>query len=177
MGMFSAYEAKTGKKVWSYDLKSGIVAPPITYMVDGEQYITVAVGWGGVMGQYAKFTESIQPGRIFTFKINGKAKMPALIQEEKKTLLDVPVTGSPSQVAHGQQLFMKLCDACHNLAGGGTIPNLTYSKPEIIGMIEDIVKKGIFVPKGMPSFGDRVSSQDVKDIQQYIYSEAAKKKK
>jgi mono/diheme cytochrome c family protein len=44
-------------------------------------------------------------------------------------------------------------------------------------MIEDIVKKGIFVPKGMPSFGDRVSSQDVKDIQQYIYSEAAKKKK
>jgi mono/diheme cytochrome c family protein len=103
--------------------------------------------------------------------------MPALIQEEKKTLLDVPVTGSPSQVAHGQQLFMKLCDACHNLAGGGTIPNLTYSKPEIIGMIEDIVKKGIFVPKGMPSFGDRVSSQDVKDIQQYIYSEAAKKKK
>jgi len=177
MGIFSAYEAKTGKKVWSYDLKSGIVAPPMTYMVDGEQFITVAVGWGGVMGQYAKFTESIQPGRIFTFKINGKAKMPALVQDEKKSLLDVPVTGSQSQVAHGQQLFMKLCDACHNLAGGGTIPNLTYSKPEIIGMIEDIVKKGIFVPKGMPSFGDRVSSQDVKDIQQYIYSEAAKKKK
>jgi len=177
MGIFSAYEAKTGKKVWSYDLKSGIVAPPMTYVVDGEQYITVAVGWGGVMGQYSKFTESIQPGRIFTFKINGKAKMPALIQEEKKSLLDIPVTGSASQVAHGQQLFMKLCDACHNLNGGGTIPNLTYSKPEIIGMIEDIVKKGIFVPKGMPSFGDRVSSQDVKDIQQYIYSEAAKKRK
>jgi quinohemoprotein ethanol dehydrogenase len=177
MGIFSAYEAKTGKKVWSYDLKSGIVAPPMTYMVDGEQYITVAVGWGGVMGQYNKFTDNIQPGRIFTFKINGKANMPALIQEEKKTLLDVPVTGNANQVAHGQQLFMKLCDACHNLNAGGTIPNLTYSKPEIIGMIEDIVKKGIFVPKGMPSFGDRVSSQDVKDIQQYIYSEAAKKRK
>ena len=55
--------------------------------------------------------------------------MPALIQEEKKSLLDIPVTGSASQVADGQQLFMKSCDDCHNLAGGGTIPNLTYSKP------------------------------------------------
>ncbi|MBP6054889.1 MAG: cytochrome c, partial [Cytophagaceae bacterium] len=59
--------------------------------------------------------------------------------------------------------------------GGGTIPNLTYSKPEIMNMIDDIVRKGIFLPKGMPNFGNRFTAQQVKNIQQYIYSEAQKK--
>ena len=41
--------------------------------------------------------------------------------------------------------------------------------------IDDIVRKGIFLPKGMPNFGNRFTAQQVKNIQQYIYSEAKKK--
>lgn len=174
-GKFSAFDAKTGKKVWETDLKSGIIAPPVTYLVDGVQYVTVAVGWGGVMGLWSKYTETIQPGRIFTFKIGGKGKMPALIPAEPKSKLNVAVTATPAQLSEGAKLFKVNCSDCHDLQGGGTIPNLTYSKPEIMNMIDDIVRKGIFLPKGMPNFGNRFTAQQVKNIQQYIYAEAKKK--
>ncbi len=174
-GKFSAYDAKTGQKLWETDLKSGIIAPPVTYLVDGVQYVTVAVGWGGVMGMWTKYTETIQPGRVFTFKIGGKAKMPALIKDEKKVKVNQPVTATAAELANGAALFKVNCGSCHDLGQGGTIPNLTYSKPEILAMIDDIVRKGIFLPKGMPSFGNRFTVQEVKNIQQYIYAEAKKK--
>ena len=174
-GKFSAFDAKTGKKKWETDLKSGIIAPPVTYLVDGVQYVTVAVGWGGVMGLWSKYTETIQPGRIFTFKIGGKGKMPALIPAELKSKLNVAVSATPAQLSEGAKLFKVNCSDCHDLQGGGTIPNLTYSKPEIMNMIDDIVRKGIFLPKGMPNFGNRFTAQQVKNIQQYIYAEAKKK--
>lgn len=78
-GIFKAFDAKSGKELWSKDLKSGIIAPPVTYLVDGVQYVSVAVGWGGVMGLWSKYTDAIQPGRIFTFKIGGNGKMPVLV--------------------------------------------------------------------------------------------------
>jgi quinohemoprotein ethanol dehydrogenase len=173
-GLFRAYDAKTGKQLWEVDLKSGIIAPPVTYLVDGVQYVTVAVGWGGVMGLWNKFTETIQPGRVFTFKIGGKGKMPALVPAEPKTKVNVAVTATPAQLAEGGKLFGLYCASCHDLRGGGSIPNLTYSKPEILAMIDDIVRKGIFLPKGMPNFGNRFTAEQVKNIQQYIYAEAKK---
>ena len=60
-GDLVAYDAHSGEKVWSYPLKTGIIAPPITYKVDGVQYITIPVGWGGVLGLWMKFTEQINP--------------------------------------------------------------------------------------------------------------------
>ncbi|MCZ2475914.1 PQQ-dependent dehydrogenase, methanol/ethanol family [Aquirufa ecclesiirivi] len=173
-GIFNAYDAKTGKTLWHTDLKSGIIAPPVTYLVDGVQYVSVAVGWGGVVGLWYKFTETIQPGRIFTFKLGGNAKMPALIPAETKTKLNVTVSATPAQVANGAALFSNFCGVCHQLKGGGVVPNLLYSKPEIMAMLDDIVRKGVFVNKGMPSFGNRFSPQEIKDIQQYIYAEAKK---
>ncbi len=41
-----AYDAKTGKVVWEYQLPTGAFATPITYMVNGKQYIAIAVGGG-----------------------------------------------------------------------------------------------------------------------------------
>jgi quinohemoprotein ethanol dehydrogenase len=127
------------------------------------------------MGLWSKYTETIQPGRIFTFKIGGKGKMPALIPAELKSKLNVAVSATPAQLSEGAKLFKVNCSDCHDLQGGGTIPNLTYSKPEIMNMIDDIVRKGIFLPKGMPNFGNRFTAQQVKNIQQYIYAEAKKK--
>lgn len=173
-GIFKAFDAVTGKELWKVDLQSGIIAPPVTYLVDGVQYVTVAVGWGGAMGMWNKYIESIQPGRIFTFKIGGKAKMPTPIPMEVKTKLNVAVTASATELAEGAKLFDVYCSGCHKLDGGGTIPNLTYSKPEIINMIDDIVRKGIFLPKGMPNFGNRLTAQQVKNIQQFIYAKAKK---
>ena len=43
-GAFDAFDATTGKKLWSYNLGAGVNAPPVTYVVDGQQYIAVAAG-------------------------------------------------------------------------------------------------------------------------------------
>ncbi len=43
-GTFSAYDAKTLQEVWSFNAGSGIMAPPISYAVNGKQYIAVLVG-------------------------------------------------------------------------------------------------------------------------------------
>ena len=43
-GDFDAFDATTGKKLWSYNLGAGVNAPPVTYQVDGQQYVAVAAG-------------------------------------------------------------------------------------------------------------------------------------
>ncbi len=43
-GTFSAYDAKTLQELWSFNVGTGINAPPITYAVNGKQYVAVLVG-------------------------------------------------------------------------------------------------------------------------------------
>ena len=43
-GQFDALDAKTGKTLWHFQLGAGVNAPPITYEVDGTQYVAVAAG-------------------------------------------------------------------------------------------------------------------------------------
>ncbi|GFO82060.1 PQQ-dependent dehydrogenase, methanol/ethanol family [Methyloceanibacter sp.] len=49
-GDFRAVDRETGKIVWSRKLGSGIVGNPITYKVDGKQYVSVPSGIGGWIG-------------------------------------------------------------------------------------------------------------------------------
>ncbi|MCC7253968.1 PQQ-dependent dehydrogenase, methanol/ethanol family [Hyphomicrobium sp.] len=46
-GKVSAYDAKTLEELWTFETGSGVNAPPITFSVDGKQYIAIAVGLGG----------------------------------------------------------------------------------------------------------------------------------
>jgi quinoprotein glucose dehydrogenase len=39
-----AFETKTGKLVWEYQLPAGGFATPMTYMVDGKQFVVIAAG-------------------------------------------------------------------------------------------------------------------------------------
>ena len=46
IGEFAAYNATTGERLWQFPAQTGIAAAPVSYAVNGEQYISVAVGWG-----------------------------------------------------------------------------------------------------------------------------------
>jgi quinohemoprotein ethanol dehydrogenase len=176
-GDFNALDAKTGQVIWTKNLGTGIVAPPITYLVDGVQYVTIAVGWGGVVSLKNKNTEQINPGTIYTFAIGKNVAMPVFEKEAKKEYVTLAVDISDTQVAKGEDLFDKYCSACHTLAPnnpGGTIPNLTYSHPDIMGAFHQIVGDGIFLPKGMPKFKGRLSDADITNIKGYILSSAKK---
>ena len=77
-------------------------------------------------------------------------------------------------ISHGGQMFSRYCSQCHNLGnGGGTIPDLTYSTEAVFDMYENIVLKGVFLPKGMPSFEDRLSEKDVEKIKAYVLHTAS----
>ena len=176
-GDFNALDAKTGQVIWTKNLGTGIVAPPITYLVDGVQYVTIAVGWGGVVSLKNKNTEQINPGTIYTFAIGKNAAMPVFEKEAKKEYVTLAVDILDTQIAKGEDLFDKYCSACHTLAPnnpGGTIPNLTYSHPDIMGAFHQIVRDGIFLPKGMPKFKGRLSDADITNIKGYILSSAKK---
>jgi len=49
-GTFDAYDAKSGELVWQFNCGAGVNAPPITYQIDGKQYIAVAAGGNAIFG-------------------------------------------------------------------------------------------------------------------------------
>ncbi len=74
-GLLKALDAKTGKEVWSFQVGTGIVAPPITWLQDGEQYVAVTAGWGGAVplwgGDVAKRVNYLeQGGSVWVFKLH-----------------------------------------------------------------------------------------------------------
>lgn len=74
-GFLKAADAKTGKEVWSFNVGTGIVAPPVTWEQDGEQYVGVAAGWGGAVplwgGDVAKKVNFLnQGGSMWVFKLH-----------------------------------------------------------------------------------------------------------
>ena len=73
-GFLKAADARTGKVLWQFQTGSGVVAPPITWTQDGEQYLSVVSGWGGAVplwgGEVAKKVNFLeQGGSVWTFKL------------------------------------------------------------------------------------------------------------
>ncbi|MGD0633622.1 MAG: methanol/ethanol family PQQ-dependent dehydrogenase [Beijerinckiaceae bacterium] len=68
-GYLKAFDAKTGEEVWKFQVGTGVVSTPITWEQDGEQWIGVSAGWGGVVplwgGEVAKTTAGINQGGSF----------------------------------------------------------------------------------------------------------------
>ncbi|HCJ18038.1 MAG TPA: PQQ-dependent dehydrogenase, methanol/ethanol family, partial [Hyphomonas sp.] len=78
-GDFVAYDAETGDKLWNHELKSGGASGPGTYMIDGEQYVTITTGWGSAFGLSAGFaydeTVPSTVGKVVTFKLGGTGEI------------------------------------------------------------------------------------------------------
>ncbi len=174
-GEFVAFDTTTGDKVWSYPLNSGIIASPITYQIEGIQYVTILVGWGGVMGLWTKFTDQINPGTVYTFALGGKASPPEYPVQPKKQLVDIQFEATPQQLENGGQLFQRYCANCHQnliFPGGGSIPDLTYSTSVVFDAFHQIVGEGSLQNLGMPGFDDRLKESDINNIKNYILSVA-----
>ena len=169
-GMFIARNAETGEALWQFDVRSGVNAPPITYLVDGEQYITIAVGWGGAQGQAAKVVDRIHQGTIYTFKLNGSATPPQKLPPLQKEYTELRTDATPLTIGQGYNLFNKFCTGCHGGTGygSGSIPDLTMSADAIYANYEGILLEGLLASEGMPDFGKVLTGEDVAQIKAYI---------
>lgn len=176
-GRFVAYRADTGEQLWSSPAQTGIIAPPITYLVDGEQYVTVVAGWGGAFalaaGGAAEKLKQKSRGRILTFKLGAKRRLPPV---RPAAAIPKPprLTASAEEITHGKRMYHRYCGVCHGagVKGGGVIPDLRHTPESKHLVFEDIVLGGILKDRGMVSFADVLTKEDSKAIQGYVISEA-----
>ncbi len=180
-GEFDAYNATTGEKLWSVKLGSGISAPPITYLVDGKQYVSLLVGWGGggtLLGSTAAqhgWKYKVHPRRLFTFVLDGKAPIPPSPPPAFATPVDVPGFKVDTALAdHGATLFAHSCMWCHGggVVSGGTAPDLRESPIAMSrDAFKDVVVNGVKLANGMPRFGE-LTDKDVDGLMHYIRMQA-----
>jgi len=174
-GRVTAYAADSGKLLWESPANTGVMAGPVTYEVDGEQYVTFMAGWGGtfplILGPLSQRAKVRPEARVLTYKLNGKAKLPApqnqpqaLPRLQQLTLTD------EAALAHSRGLFNGFCGSCHglNAVSGGVIPDLRYLDDEKHAQFQSIVLGGLRAAKGMPPFAGTLSLDQVEGIRQYL---------
>jgi quinohemoprotein ethanol dehydrogenase len=172
-GRFIAYDATNGESLWQVPVTTGVVAAPITWSKNGEQYVSIAVGWGGVYGLMQKATDKQTPGKVLTFKIGGEAEMPNFVFENRTELVE-GAKYNPDDVAEGLELYVANCLFCHGTPGinnGGAIPNLGYSSKDTLNSAENWVIDGAGLKKGMPVF-EHLTKRDVKKVVAFIQGTA-----
>jgi quinohemoprotein ethanol dehydrogenase len=185
MGEFVAYGADTGVRLWSAETQAGVLAAPIAYSVDGDEYVAIEVGWGGAFGLAAgelardSHVASNLP-RVLVYKLGGSAVLPPL-PAAAPAVLDPPAdTATEANVTAGKALYHRYCSSCHgdSATGSGVLPDLRYSglikSPEAFDMT---VRQGTRIDKGMVAFKDEVSPQDLEKIRAYVIHRANEDKK
>jgi quinohemoprotein ethanol dehydrogenase len=173
-GRFIAYNAKSGAKLWESPVGTGIVAAPVTYEIDGVQYVSVAVGWGGVYGMSQRATERQGPGTVYTYALGGRAPLPEAAVYAMNALV-AGVKYDPAQVQEGTLLYVSNCVFCHGVPGvdrGGNIRNLGYMSAEALENLDRYLFKGPFVPQGMPDFTGKLMAEEVAKIKAFIQGTA-----
>jgi mono/diheme cytochrome c family protein len=175
-GAFYAYDATSGKQLWSYQTGNGVIAAPMTYELNGEQYIALMVGSGGG-GQisYSAFMPQRPrlPGRLMVFKLGATAKAPAYVLPAQPQIDLKGVTTTGDKV-HGFVVFNNNCQFCHGAnAAGSWLPDLKRT-PMITTPADfnSVVIDGVKAHNGMVSFARFLSKQDVEDVRSFLISQA-----
>lgn len=178
-GELVAYSATDGETLWSAPTQTGVLAPPVTYMIDDEQYVAVVVGWGAVSANFLGAVMNADGqkrniSRILAFKLGGDAELPAM--PDAPPLLDPPdLYGSEEQVTAGGADYMKYCAVCHGVEaiGGGAVPDLRNSA--MIATEEafrSVVLDGTYLDKGMASFSEVLDEEAAEAVRAYIVQQA-----
>ena len=174
-GRFVAYSADAGSKLWEFAAQTGVMAGPVTYTAGGEQYVAVMAGWGGAAGLIGG-EATLAPGvrnvsRLLVFKLDAKSTLPPLpARQTTYTRVPQPMPASAEVIAHGSDIFHTTCSMCHGVGAvsGGMVPDLRYSSDATRDAFADIVMKGALHARGMASFGDVVTADDLVAVKAYI---------
>jgi quinohemoprotein ethanol dehydrogenase len=179
-GQFVAYAADSGKSLWAVTTMVGIIAPPITYEVDGEQYVAVMAGYGGAGALQAADPRTmvsathLNEGHVLAFKLGGKAQMPRIAEKNASIPEPPKIEATAAQVENGKYQYGASCMVCHGalVVSSGVVPDLRMLSTEKHSIFKQIVYDGVIHSAGMPRMGDLVTEQDVSDIQAYVVSRA-----
>jgi alcohol dehydrogenase (cytochrome c)/quinohemoprotein ethanol dehydrogenase len=179
-GEFSAYDAKTGEKKWSFDAQTGVIAPPMSFAIEGRQHIALMVGSGGV--------EALAPGaigrkggglpnrsRLLVFSLDGAAALPEPIHAAERQLSPPPLAAAADVVKTGGEHYGRYCGVCHGDAAisAGLVPDLRRSALlEDTSLFQEVVIGGALAANGMVSFKEALSPSDAEAIRAYLIARA-----
>ena len=178
-GEFVAYDATTGSRVWSSKLSGDASAAPMTYEIDGEQYVSVLSGWGStsnlIYGIALDKPVSAEPGRVITFKLGGTADMPNPLEYNVVETPKAALAGDAGSWQLGMQRFAENCMFCHGAyaIGSGVLPDLRWSAMAASEQSwQAIVRDGALTDTGMIAFGDRLDDNEIEAIRTYVLRQA-----
>jgi quinohemoprotein ethanol dehydrogenase len=172
-GELEAYSADKGARLWSFQTHRAVLAGPITYRVNGEQYVAVMAGYGGSMGMASAsdFEKRKMPnGLIVAFKLGGKAQLPPYTPVPLNKPSPSSESFTPAQIATGNKFYFTYCTICH---GGPVNPDLRRS-----AMLKEkdawqkVVIDGVLSPNGMADFAAYLKPDEAEDIRAYLNQEA-----
>lgn len=178
-GQFVAFSADSGERLWDFATQTGVVAPPITYSIDGEQYVSVNVGWGGayalVFGEFVKAESLPNVSRVLTFKPGADAQLPDPGWRPQVVFNPPAQTGTEESIREGYGLYQDICGGCHglNAVSGLLIPDLRGSAYlyDLAGWNE-VVREGSLQESGMAAFGQWLTEAQTSAIRDYIIQQA-----
>ncbi|MGE3691223.1 MAG: PQQ-dependent dehydrogenase, methanol/ethanol family [Novosphingobium sp.] len=182
-GWLSAYDARSGRRLWRFQAGQGIIAAPVSYSVAGRQYVSVLAGYGSSAAAYSHLANTgwkygVHPRRLLTFALDGKAALPREPGPifEVKALDDPAIELAQADIEHGSELFHR-CMGCHgrNAEGvGGPAADLRESPLAFDReALWSVVHDGALLSQGMPRFAS-LTREQVDQIWSYIRAEARK---
>ena len=180
-GLFKAYDARTGKALWHFDAGLGISAPPITYKIDGKQYIAVLVGYGGgyaggllPTANDLGWTYGIQQRRLIAFSLEGQAQVPKQPPKHyPQPLFEAGFEIDEEMASEGSVLYLQHgCYGCHGVGvqAAGMAPDLRSSAmmlSEMEPFFKAIVRGGDRVGRGMPGYPD-LTDEELEALRHYV---------
>ena len=176
-GTFRAYDAaKGGAALWEANGQYPVMSGPMSYEIDGEQYIAVTSGWGTALpvtggGNSIPKVGSPEMGRVLVYKIGGKATLPDYTPFQVDKIAAAEDFGSAAQLEHGRVLYDRNCMVCHGglVVSSGVITDLRWSQaPATKDGFAEIVLDGKYASAGMASFAKTLNPADAESIRAYI---------
>jgi quinohemoprotein ethanol dehydrogenase len=178
-GKLNAYASDTGRKLASLDLGSSMMAAPITYRVNGIQYIAILAGYGGgavITG--APFDPASaayrygNDGRVIALKLGGPTPpLPPLRADDGPPPEPPARQGTAAQIADGEVLYNRHCARCH-VFGRSILPDLRRATPATHTLFKSILLEGIYAAMGMGRFDDVLSAADAEALHDYVIDQA-----
>ena len=173
-GQFAAYKADDGSLLWEFPVHTGIIAPPVSYSIEGEQYIAVIAGWGGAFANASGVPKHrnnvLKAGRLLAFKLGGAEQLPV----PNLTFVNLPpvpdLQASESQLTQGKADYQEYCSGCHGngAVSSGSNPDLRYMSAETHASWDAIVRGGAYAGKGMVGFAHALDEPASQALHAYV---------
>lgn len=178
-GELVAFRADDGDRLWSFPTQTGVVAPPMTYELEGVQYVSVNVGWGGafalVFGEFVQAESLPNVSRVLTFKLGATEQLPPVTWRPTVVFNPPPLQATRSQLELGFRAYQDNCMGCHglNAVSGLLIPDLRGSA--YLWDAEqwhEVVLGGRLRDRGMASLADVLDVKQSDAIRRYVIQQA-----